>query len=87
MSRKDEGIRRKRYAKLREAGFTSKEATRLKDKTDETIDRLVCIKLEYESRKRTLFSELNESITECLKTASVDDNEIKAVLNNETDES
>lgn len=88
MSRKDESVRRKRYKKLREAGFTATEATKYKDLTDDRVDRLVCTKLAYEERKRTLFQELNADILECVSTAGDKElsKDIKAVLNSGKDQ-
>ena len=88
MSQKDESIRRKRYKKLREAGFSAKEATKYKDLTDDRVDRLVCTKLEYEARKRSLFNELTNNILNCIE--GVNDpaitTDVKAVLKSGRDE-
>lgn len=66
MSQLDQRVRRRRYERLRAAGFTAAEATKYKDRKDEIIDRLITVKEEQEARKASLFSDL--------------DNEIKAVL-------
>lgn len=76
MSQTDQSIRRKRYKRLRVAGFSYKEANKYKDLSDARIDEVIkyreeASKLLDKSREQTI-SEILEAIMKHDKSGKAD---------------